>query len=1110
MSDAQKRAAAPGTSAWVAAAAGTGKTRVLRDRVLRLMLAGTAPQRILCLTYTKAAAAEMANRINDALADWVVMEDDALAADLAGLGVSAPSPETLAAARRLFADVLDTPGGMKIQTIHAFCQSVLARFPLEAEMAPHFTLMEDNTGQELERDALDAILAEAAATPQPALQEAIDHLAWRCSDHALTELVSRLFAERARLQRLWTQSDRPGSAALEAALAIGLGFDAPPDPEAILAEACGEGAFDGAGLLHAARTLLDGGKTDQERGRLIADWLAMEDAARPAGFESYCRAFLKKDGGLFAKLATKAIAEAAPEAVTVLGLEAERLKGVCDALNLAEVWAASTALHRLGRRVVERYDLIKLRQALMDYTDLILRTLALFATPGIAPWVLYKLDGGIDHILVDEAQDTSPEQWRIIDVLVTEFFTGESAAGGDRTVFAVGDVQQSIYGFQGAAPREFYNYRDRFKTLAEQAGKDFAMERLTLTYRTAQPVLDVVNRIFDQDSRTVREGAPGIVELWPVDSGLKGEDEWEPWTPPLTQFQVDDPAARCARRIAERIEGWLRSGERLSAEKAVSPGDIMILVRRRNEFVGHMIRELGRRNIPVAGADRMVLMDELVVMDLVALAAFALLPEDDLTLACILKGPLCGLDEEQLFSLAHPREGTLWDELRRRRAEDAAYTAAHALLADILSIADRMPPFEFFSHILNAHDGRRRLVTRLGTQAIDPMEEFLTLALQFEQTHTPSLQEFLHWMESGSFVVKRETDTQRDEVRVMTVHGAKGLEAPIVFLPDTCGQPQSRNDLLWLEDDMMIWPPRKELLAGPALAAADARKAAEMEEYNRLLYVAMTRARDRLYVAGFEKRKKTGTCWYETVRGAMEGMADQVTRLPQEDGTEIWRYGSAGDFTVTEYTPLLRERLPDLPRWLDRPPPAEPTPPRPLTPSRPEEEDPPVMSPARLGAGREARFSRGRVMHRLLELLPELPANERQAAGAQFLAQQRPALAPKTQAEYLAEVLAIIAHPDYAVFFGPHSAAEIPIVGVAEGRPVAGQVDRLAVTADAVHIIDYKTNRPAPMSLDAVPAAYRRQMAAYRAILSKLYPEKKIVCALLWTEGPRLLRLDQD
>jgi len=1115
MSDAQKRAADPKASAWVAAAAGTGKTRVLRDRVLRLMLSGTPPSRILCLTYTKAAAAEMANRINDALADWVTTDDETLRAELAGLGLAAPDMETLATARRLFADVLDTPGGMKIQTIHAFCQSVLARFPLEAEMAPHFALMEDNTGSELQRDALDAVLADAAATPQPALQTAIDHLAWRCSDHALSELVTRLFADRARLQQLWAASDRPGNMALETALAVRLGFEAPPSAESILREACRDGVFDHTSLRHACRTLLDGGKTDQTRGQCIADWLALEETARITGFEDYCRAFLKKtDGEIFDKLASKAIAEASPHVVDALMLEADRLKAVCDKLNLAEVWSASASLHRLGRRVVEHYDVLKLRQALMDYTDLILRTLALFMRPDIAPWVLYKLDGGIDHILVDEAQDTSPEQWQIIRVLVEEFFTGDSAGEENRTVFAVGDVQQSIYGFQGAAPREFDHYRGLFEGLALSTGREFRKERLNLTYRTAQPVLDVVNQVFNQDNRTVREGAPGVVELWPVDSALKSEDDWEPWTLPLTQFEVDDPAARCARRIAETIEQWLNSGERLSDEKAVSPGDIMILVRRRNEFVGHMIRELGLRGIPVAGADRMVLMDELVVMDLVALAAFALLPDDDLTLACILKGPLCGLDEDQLFHLAHSREDTLWEELRRRRAEDPAYQAAYALLTDLLSVADRTPPFEFFSHILNAHDGRRKLVRRLGTQAIDPMEEFLNLALQFEQTHTPSLQEFLHWMESGSFVVKRETDTQRDEVRVMTVHGAKGLEAPIVFLPDTCGLPQSRGELLWMEEDglepMMIWPPRKDLLSGPALEAGEARKREEMAEYDRLLYVAMTRARDRLYISGFEKRRKPDDCWYNRVRNALEAMGGTVTRLPQEDGTEIWRYGSAGEFAARSSTPLVRESSFPLPDWINRPPPAEPTPPRPLTPSRPEDDDPPVMSPARIGpwGDRDARFRRGRVMHRLLELLPELPPDDRRQAGARFLAQQRPALAPETQAEYLEEVLAIIDHPDYAVFFGPQSAAEIPIVGIADGRPVAGQVDRLAVTDDAIYIIDYKTNRPAPMTVETVPAVYRRQMESYRTILQKVYPERTIVCALLWTEGPRLLRLD--
>ncbi|MBI3710748.1 MAG: double-strand break repair helicase AddA [Proteobacteria bacterium] len=1118
----QRRAADPAASVWVEASAGTGKTKVLVDRVLNLLLAGAPPTKLLCLTFTKAAAKEMANRLTARLSEWAVIEDEPLRQALLMLTGSRPSAERLAHARRLFAAVVDAPGGLRIDTIHAFCQSLLRRFPLEAGLTPHFEVLDARSASELLAEALEQVLGRAQSPRDAALTAALTTVVAATDELSFGKILSTFVAERGRLQRMLERCRNADGVA--AALRNRVGLAADETEASILAAACSDGAFDAAGLRRAATALVSGSANDRKYGAPLAAWLD-SPARRVELFDEYCRTFFTKEGDRRQKFATQGTLKAAPGIDVVLAREAERLEAVIDRAKAAANLAATVALVRLGSAIIERYRAIKAARSALDYDDLILATHRLLRRPGIAPWVLYKLDGGIDHILVDEAQDTNPEQWEVVAALAEEFFTGVGAREVERTVFAVGDAKQSIFSFQRADPKAFLRMRDHFAQQAHAAEKNWRNVPLTLSFRSTKAVLDAVDAVFRQPGASAgvvldggevkhelhRQGEGGLVELWPPVAPRPAAAP-APWDPAVDRLDEDSPPARLAALIARKIAGWIKGEERLESQgRRIRPSDVMILVRQRNRLVVELVRALKRNKIPVAGVDRMVLAEQLAVMDLIALGHFLLLPEDDLTLATVLKGPLFNLTEEQLHTLAHARKGTLWGELVRRAGEDAAFAAARSELGDLLARVDYLRPYELYAELLGARGGRRRIVARLGVEADDPLDEFLAAALAFEQSHPPALETFLHWLVAGGEEIKRDVEAaERDEVRIMTVHGAKGLQAPIVILPDTMQVPQHRPTLLW-PSDLVWWSPRTS--GDDALARslrADSRQAAT-EEYRRLLYVAMTRAQDRLYVFGYKGDKEPpAECWYNLIESGLRPVAErhEVAAAPDPSGPSLRLVCLQTGETPSFEEPAGPMPKSGLPGWWRRSPQAEPVPPRPLVPSAPQGPEPPVRGPFAGDDGR--RFRRGRLIHRLLQTLPELPAERRHAAARAFLRRPVHGLPAAEREEIAAAAFGVLDHPALAPLFGPGSLAEAAIVGRIGDRLLSGQVDRLMVTDRDVLVLDYKTNRPAPATLAEVAPLYLAQMAAYRAALRQVYPGRRVRSALLWTDGPRLMELPDE
>ncbi len=1110
----------PTQNVWVVASAGSGKTSVLVDRLLRLLLQGVEPHRLLCLTFTKAAAAEMSDRLFRELSRWVVQTDLELMATLRETTGADVDPATLVFARRLFARVLETPGGLRIQTIHGFCESLLARFPLEAGQPPNFEVFDDRRALDLLANARDGVLLDAAE--DDGLSHALTTISGRIGELRFLDVINRLVGERGRIDRLITRCG--GIAKLIEATFRKLDV-APGETEATVIGAACAGNFNEPGLHAAADVLLRGSKTDVARGEVLAAWLRRDAHDRAATFDDYVAAYLTNDGTIRKTLLTKASRERMPKADDILEKEAERILAVSERRRAVNVAIGTAALLELGDAILTRYQEAKRARNALDYDDLILRARSLLTQSDITAWILFKLDGGIDHILVDEAQDTSPEQWEVIFALAEEFFAGVGARDTLRTVFVVGDEKQSIYSFQGADPKAFEEMRHLFRDRAKGAGTGWQQVPLLTSYRSVPVVLEFVDRVFrDASARegvtfeaewsphsAFRQGFGGLVEVWPTITAT--DPEKIPWDAPIRQVLASSAEAKLAIRIARTIKKWIDQAEMLVARnRPVRPEDIMILVRRRGLFFEEMVLALKKEGVPVAGADRMILTKQLVVEDLIALGRFVLLPDDDLTLAEVLKGPFCGFDDAVLFDLAAGRgKNHLWAVLQDRRNESAAFGAAHQFLVEVMNLADHVTPYDFYAAVLGG-GGRAKLLGRLGREAEDPMDEFMSRALAFERDHAPSLEGFLRWIEVDEAEVKRDLEQARNQVRVMTVHGAKGLQAPVVILPDTCTLPLEDSPFFWTDDTdaaLLLWTARKD---GDDALSRDARERAREDrdrEYRRLLYVAMTRAEDRLYVCGWETRNRRAKgCWYDLMAVAVEELGEEVeVDFGEEAGPQkAWRCIGAQVATVA--TTPEQQDLPfatqPLPAWIGHAPPREPFPPRPLSPSRPSGDEQTVRSPR---DDDRDRFLRGNIIHRLLQFLPEVPDDRRDEVAARFVGQSGFWFDRGQQQNIVAETIAVLSHPNFARVFAPGSLAEAPIAGVIGDTVVSGQVDRLAISDNEILIVDFKTNRDAPETVAGIPAGYIRQMALYSAVLSRVFPDHTIRAALLWTDTALLMAI---
>jgi ATP-dependent helicase/nuclease subunit A len=1167
VTDQQRQASDPGKSVWVSANAGSGKTHVLAQRVLRLLLADVPPAKILCLTFTKAAAANMAERVFKKLSDWTALDDAALAAELKDNGVARLDAKTLIFARRLFARTVETPGGLKIHTIHGFCERLLHLFPFEANVPGRFEVLDDLGQADLlaqaRREALAAAEREAGAQDHddfepgrskitnmidsdnlerdlrekpvltlshPALGEALRRLAAETSQDDFSALLQEAVKHRALLQHYDS-----AQAARELAGAL----DLPEDASVATLEAeMLAGGLGPARWSDFAAFLDTGSKTDGDKAALFRCAAAAHRrgaAGHADCLDAYLEIFFTAKGEKRKSLVTKAPAAKRPDLAAALDQEQERLDRLRAQHKAAACLERSRALADLVAAIFARYEALKAVRGKLDFDDLIERTLALFERSD-ASWVLYKLDSGIDHILVDEAQDTSPAQWRILEHLASEFYAGAGSRSAARTFFAVGDEKQSIFSFQGAAPDMFHEMRQRFARKFAQAGRSFEHVLLKTSFRSVPAVLGMVDQVFDLPAHqrglvfadqwmgheALKGKLPGLIEIWaPVSAAEAPAADAESWKLPLDLIDESDPASLLAQRIAKKIAMLVApaSGEFVYDGAAahfrpIRPGDILILVRARNAFFEAIIRALKQARVPVAGADRLDLLAHIAVMDLIAAGHAALLPQDDLTLASVLKSPLIGFDDDDLLRLAPGRAGALFDALGA--SGSAKDKAAYATLRRWRERAAGSV-FEFYARLLSEDGGRRLMEARLGPEACDAMDEFLRLALRAEKDGQRALSGFLAEIESLELSIKRDMESAADAVRVMTVHAAKGLEAKVVFLPDTCGAPSGRHDAkLHVLDGrapgtkVLAWSARQDDDPAAVAKARQAARDAAEDEHRRLLYVAMTRAEERLYISGFyNKTEPNERAWSRMIAAVRDAKCVEAPAFWDAKET-LWRYAVAGSLerSVAEAPPAGAAEI-ALPAWLSQPAPREAAAAPPLRPSNALAAGEPDAPPA--NDQRRAALQRGRLVHTLLQYLPEIDAGQRRAAAEAFLRLRAPdyAVAPAAQ-EVIATVLGVIEAPALAPLFGPRARAEVAVTGrvtLPDGvtRDILGQIDRIAESEGEVILADYKTGAPVPAA--ATPESYLAQMALYRALLAPLWPGKRLRCLLIWTAGPEIVEL---
>ncbi len=1089
----QALAADPDVSTWVTANAGSGKTRVLTDRVARLLLAGAAPQNILCLTYTKAAASEMQNRLFDRLGAWAMASDDDLRGALTGMGVAADVD--LGPARTLFARAIETPGGLRIQTIHSFCASLLRRYPLEAGVSPGFVEMTDRDAARLRADVVEAIAQDDPAT--------MDSLAAYWTEEDLSKLTGEIGRNRDRFD------PPPGEGSLRSALGLEPGLDAGVLLRRVFADAT-------ADLLDRVATAMAAGSTtDRTQSEVLRAVVARgADMQSLTGLEGVLLTSASAKAGPYVaktgKVPTKATREALAGDAALLDDLMERVEAAREPRLALAALARTEALHAFAGAFLPRYAAAKQARGWLDFDDLVLGARDLLTRPGLADWVLYRLDGWIDHILVDEAQDTSPEQWQVIETLLGEMAAGTGARPQvRRTLFVVGDEKQSIYSFMGADPAAFDRMRaqlgERLSATAELSARE-----LLHSFRSSAAILDVVDAVLDLRAEGDRGGRhvafhgalPGRFDLWPVvTSGEK--DDPSPWYDPVDRMSPHDGRLVLADMIAGAIRGMIDAGETVPVQtggrRALGEGDVLILVRRRDALFHAIIAACKRRGLAIAGADRLRLGADLGVRDIRALLAFLATPEDDLSLATALRSPLLGWSEEDLHSLAATRGGAyLWEALRDAAAR---HPRTMAMLDDLRTQADFLRPYELIERILSRHCGRARLTGRLGPEAEDGIDELLGQSLAYERTSVPGLTGFLGWLDADDAEVRRQPGGDGGRIRVMTVHGAKGLESPVVILPDTTARPRADDDHLMPVPEGVLWRAKVDEMPAAMADARAARAVRDAAERARLLYVALTRAETWCIVCGAGDPDNSDGTWHGDVEAALSTRGPAEIDTPAGPGlryaTGDWSGGPARASKDAPPPPAA------LPAWVDA--------------AAPRRAEPPaVAAPSGLGGaktlpsedpgGDDAARRRGIALHAALEVLPSVP----RARWSEVAAALVPASEPVFSAEEILGVaVALLDAPHLAHLWAPDALVEVDLTGpLPGGGTVAGAVDRLILGPERVLAVDYKSNASIPADPADVPEGILRQMGAYGAVLSHVYPGRRIDLAILWTRTATLMPVD--
>lgn len=1060
----QHLASDPAASVWVCASAGTGKTKVLVDRMLNLLLQGTKPERILCLTFTKAAAGEMANRLQQRLSFWATASLEELRVSLVDVTGKDPQDEHIVCAKALFGKVLDVPGGLKIMTIHSFCQAVLRQFPMEASVNPHFQVMDESQARQLLDQAQKNLFSNTNAKDFiPELNCIIQYM----NETTFSELIEELVRNKSHM---------PSAEMLEEYknwLEDNLEINCNDDVDHLKKDITNSLLYPYLSTLIEAFS--GGSVTDKDKALALQQ---LHNNQLPQ--REYIKLFFTDKGQLRKTWATKKVLEGCDLIDDLFSQESARISGVMQKVASLKSAQLSWAVTKIGASLLQFYQTLKQEQNLLDYDDLILKVAHLLRQPLMGAWVLYKIDGGLDHILVDEAQDTNQHQWVVIDSMVQEFFTQESTGVPGRTLFVVGDEKQSIYSFQGADPKTFIQMSQKFRQMAVDSGRLWRDIDLNVSFRSTVAVLQTVDTVFSnphlhkgvtqfdhwKEHQAFRLGHSGHVEQWDIVQKDDADDAESGWTVPVERQQFSCSAAEnMAQQIAVEIHTWLQNAQMLlSKGRPIKPGDILILVQRRNAFVHDLVRELKKCGIPVAESDRLDLKKHMAVQDLIAIAKFVCLPEDDLNLAVVLKGPMFNCDEEQLFELCYERTEFLWNSVQNRLPDMALN------LQKLIDLDKDYSPYQFFHYLLDGANLRFKLLCNFGKECADSLEEFLNMLQMFEKNHTPSLHHFLSWFEQLEVNIKREHDPQEDVVKIMTVHGAKGLQAPIVFLPDTVHVPKTSNSIYW-HDQKPLYILSDPFMPGFLQSVMNAAKLKDHEEYKRLLYVAMTRAEDKLYVCGYHsKQQDSDNCWYSLIKQGLSQISNSETAILSVNCPQLIMPMNNQDSIH------LSSKVEPVPSWLTR-----------------SEITPKVQNSY---ASSEVTMAalRGTCIHKMLQYLPSIPLLQRRDYAFNLVP------APLDFEEIYTVVDAILSNELFRFVFHEEALVEVPVASMRNQMMGLKRIDRLVFRDNTIIVIDYKTG----LSDDLQLQSYVHQLSEYVTVIQSIYPQHLVQSALLWVDENRL------
>ncbi len=1118
----------PNFSVWVNASAGTGKTKILIDRVLRLLLENK--RNILCLTFTNAAANEMENRIHSILSKWAICSESELIMDLEQLDFfpmssqcvtlgsqhpylssqcvtlgSRKNKDYLTRARRLFSELENL--GLTIQTIHAFCYKLISSFPIEAGIAPNCTL---SKCKELHSIIFNKVLHNET------VQDSINFIATEIDENKLRDLLYTLCVKR--------------SMSANDSKYIKDKLSAPDEIHDLQSE-----TIEHVGRL--AEILSEGSKRDQSYSEILYSTVIPAGIQKKRTSVSYsddtgikwndtkienlAKVFLKSESHekkSISSIATKSILEKFKDAEqTIESVQNVVFTHIRD-MNSYQIFKRTSSLLGVFKVYVDLYNSEKSKNALLDYNDIINLATNLLSNPNYKDWILFNLDQKIDHILVDEAQDNSISQWKIITNLCDEFFAGNDEK---RTLFVVGDVKQSIYRFQGANPHLFNYMQQYFHT--KTGGRDWISCQLEKSFRSTPEVLMLVDRIFnnfraeisfnDNEIKHVphRENDQGYIEIWPALPRRK-EKEQQALQIPLTCKEGYTIADRLlAQTIANRIHNWLNEGRILVAkDRHIEPRDIMVLVRQRNVLVDYIISELKKANVPVVGRDYFRIMDYIAVQDLIALAEFLLLQANDLALANALKSPLFNFTEDDLFNIAYDRkEHSLWERLQDYHG------VIYSELNYLINLSYAESPLTLFTHILRT--GKKKFAARLGLECFEVLDEFMNLVLQFEN---PSLQAFVQWIKENNPEIKNDMQSERNAVRIMTIHKSKGLQAPIVFLVDTNTVPRNSERIIFDGTEVPFWCGKNNNAYCDQVKRE--KKLEDYNEYLRLLYVALTRAEDELYILSKEPVQKGS--WYDLItqygtsyekkQAYLQPIFKEKVEVLCVNANYPYIYKKRDSFDV----PVI-----SLPPALAHSSVSSQRPPLSSQCLTLEKEEKPAsathssMSFQHLmlesrkkepvsatwmtnrgtgmtesSTGMTDGYARGLIIHSILQYMPKIEKERRKNWVRKYLDNINTS---EDKDEIYSKILAF--NEKYGYLFDLEGKSEVTLSGIIDGKSVLVRLDRLCITQDKAIIIDYKSHRNVSVSsLNEI----KKQMLTYKTLVQEISPNKQVEFMVIWVE----------